>query len=100
MLAQLAELFRGRAGRRLDVAAVPPDVLLHASLVLRGLGAAVTRLDLDGGTLEARPGAGGVLRLRAEPEGDGSRVAIEMDGRDWGGVARVLAHELARGESA
>jgi hypothetical protein len=97
MLAQLADLLRGRAGRRLDVATVPADVLMQASLVLRGLGATVARLDLDAGTLEARLTAGAVLRLSAEPDGDGSRVEVTVDGRDWGGVARTLAHELARG---
>jgi hypothetical protein len=100
MLARLAGLLGRRAGRRLDVAAAPPDVLVHASLVLRGLGAAVARLDLDAGTLEARLAAGGRLRLSAEPEAEGSRVAITVDGRDRGRVARTLAHELARGGGA
>jgi hypothetical protein len=100
MLARLADLVRGRAGRRLRVATAPPDVLMQSSLVLRGLGATVARLDLDGGTLEARPAAGGRLRLSAEPEADGSRVEITLEGRDWGGVARALARELARGDGA
>jgi hypothetical protein len=96
MLAELADLLRGHAGRRLDVAALPADVLMHASLVLRGLGAAVARLDLDAGTLEARLAVGGGrLRLSAVARGDGSRVEIAVDGRDWGGVARALARELA-----
>jgi hypothetical protein len=72
-------------------------VLMQGSLVLRGLGAAIARLDLDGGTLEARLAVGGVLHLRAEADDDGSRVAIDVRGRDWGGVARVLARELAHG---
>ena len=46
---------------------------------------------------EARLAVGGVLRLRASAEGDGSRVAIDVEGRDWGGVARLLARELASG---
>ncbi len=100
MLARLADLLRGRAGRRLDVATAPPDVLLQGSLVLKGLGASVARLDLDAGTLEARLAEGGRLRLSAEPEAAGSRVEITVDGRDWAGVARALAAELARGESA
>ena len=100
MLNRLAELLRwpGRV-RRFDVPTAPVDVLMQSSLVLRGLGVAIRRLDVDTGTLEARLAVGGVLRLRASAEGDGSRVAID-DGRDWGGVARLLARELASGAAA
>jgi hypothetical protein len=100
VLGLLADLFAGRGRRRLDLATAPADVLLQAAIVLRSLGAAVTRLDLDAGTLEARLAAGGLLRLAAEPEADGSRVAIDVEGRDRGGVARLLARELARGGAA
>jgi len=86
--------------RRFDVGAAPADVLMQGSLVLRGLGAAISRLDLDTGTLEARLEVGGVLRLSAEPDADRSHVAIDVRGRDWGGVARVLARELAHGGGA
>jgi len=101
MLDQLAGLLTGRArGRTLDLTTAPPDVLLQSAIVLRSLEAAVTRLDLDTGALEARLAAGGLLRLRAEPAGDGSRVVIEVAGRDWGGVARLLARELEHGGGA
>lgn len=101
MLDRLADLLlRPGRLRRFDVATAPADVLMQSSLVLRGLGVAISRLDLDAGTLEARLAARGVLRLSAEPEGDGSRVAIEVEGRDWGGVARLLAQELERGGTA
>ena len=101
MLDRLADLLlrTGRV-RRLDVDAAPADVLMQGSLVLRGLGAAISRLDLDTGTLEARLAAGGVLRLSAEADRDESHVAIDVQGRDWDGVARVLARELAQGGSA
>jgi len=101
MLDRLADLlpWPGRV-RRFDLATAPADVLLQSSLVLRGLGAGISRLDLDAGTLEARLAAGGVLRLRASADGDGSRVAIDVAGRDRGGVARVLARELANGAAA
>ena len=101
MLDRLADIIRwpGRV-RRFDVGAAPADVLMQGSLVLRGLGAAISRLDLDTGTLEARLAVGGVLRLSAEPDADRSHVAIDVRGRDWGGVARVLARELAHGGGA
>jgi hypothetical protein len=98
MLERLADLlfWPGRV-RRFEVGAAPADVLMQSSLVLRGLGVAISRLDLDAGTLEARLTAGGVLRLRAQADDDRSHVAIDVDGRDWGGVARLLARELAGG---
>ena len=101
MLDRLADLvfWPGRV-RRFDVDAAPADVLMQGSLVLRGLGAAISRLDLDTGTLEARLAAGGVLRLSAEADQDESHVAIDVQGRDWGGVARALARELAQGGGA
>jgi hypothetical protein len=101
MLERLADLlpWSGRV-RCFEVDAAPTDVLMQSSLVLRGLGAAISRLDLDSGTLEARLAVGGVLRLRAEADDDRSRVAIDVQGRDWGGVARVLARELAQGGGA
>src|SRR5262249_10829537 len=90
------------AGRlpRVDVGAAQADVLMQSSLVLRGLGAAISRLDLDSGTLEARLAVGGVLRLRAEADDDRSRVAIDVQGRDCDGVARRLARELVQGGGA
>ena len=101
MLARLIDVLRrpGRV-RRFDVGAAPADVLMQGSFVLRGLGAAISRLDLDGGTLEARLAVGGVLHLRAEAADDRSRVAIDVQGRDRDGVARVLARELAQAGGA
>jgi hypothetical protein len=102
MLDRLAALLPwSRRVRRVDVDAAPADVLLQSSLVLRGLGASLTRLDLDAGALEARLAVGGVLRLRAEADADTrSHVAIDVEGRDWGGVARVLVRELTDGACA
>jgi hypothetical protein len=102
MLDRLAELLRWpRRLRRVDVDAAPADVLMQSSFVLRGLGATVARLDLDAGTLEARLAVGGVLRVHARGDDDArSHVAIDVRGRDWGGVARVLARELAHGGGA
>lgn len=101
MLDRLAHLLRRPPrARHLDVDAAPADVLMQSSLVLRGLGATLARVDLDGGTLEARLAVGSVLRVRAEADDQRSHVAIEVDGRDWGGVARVLARELAQAGGA
>jgi hypothetical protein len=101
MLDRLTDLLLWpRRVRRFDVATLPADVLMQSALVLRGLEVAVSRLDLEAGTLEARLAAGGVLRLSASAEGDGSRVAIDVEGRDRGGVARLLARELASGAVA
>jgi hypothetical protein len=99
MLDRLADLLlRSGRVRRFDVDGAPADVLMHSSLVLRGLGATLARLDLDAGTLEARLAVGARLRLRAEADhGARSHVAIDIEGRDWNGVARVLARELAQG---
>jgi len=38
--------------------------------------------------------------LRAEADDDRSHVAIDVQGRDWGGVARVLARELTQAGGA
>jgi hypothetical protein len=101
MLARLADLLRPRPRVvRLHVAAVPPDVLLQSGLVLRTLGAAVARLDVEAGTLEARLATRRRLYLHAEPEAEGSRVTIDVDGRDRDGVARTLAHELEKGAAS
>jgi hypothetical protein len=100
VLDRLAELFRPARARHVDVDAAPADVLMQSSLVLRGLGATLARLDLEGGTLEARLAVGGVLRVHAAPVAERSHVAIDVEGRDWGGVARALARELSHGGSA
>src|SRR5262249_1789224 len=101
MLDRLAHLlpWSGRV-RLFDVGAAPADVLMQSSLVLRGLGAAISRLDLDSGTLEAPLAVGGVLRLRAEADDDRSWAAIEVEGGDWEGAARRVARELVRGRGA
>jgi hypothetical protein len=102
MLDRLADVLRWpHRVRRVDVDAAPADVLMQSSFVLRGLGATVARLDLEAGTLEARLAVGGLLCVRADgDDGARSHVAIDVQGRDWGGVARVLARELAHGGGA
>jgi hypothetical protein len=86
-----------RRVRRVSVTTVPADVLLQSVAVLRHVGARVVRCDVEDGTLEARLVAGARLRLSASEEAAGSRVTLEMEGADWHGVARTLAHELAHG---
>jgi hypothetical protein len=101
MLGPLARLLHGRGrARTLRLASIPADVLLQSSVVLRNLGASIRRLDLDAGTLEAELLAGAVLRVRAESEVEGSRVDIDVAGRDWLGTARVLARELEQAGAA
>jgi hypothetical protein len=98
MLARLAVLLWPRArSTRLHVASEPADVLLQSGIVLRTLGAAVARLDVEAGTLEARLAGRRRLYLLAEPEAEGSRVTIDVDGRDRDGVSRLLARELEKG---
>jgi hypothetical protein len=73
-----------RARARDVVVAGPPDeVLLHSAVLLRHLGARITRLDTEAGTLEARrrrwlrPVS---IRLRAAAEGaEATRVSLESD---------------------
>ncbi|HVG77715.1 MAG TPA: hypothetical protein VNF03_06215 [Patescibacteria group bacterium] len=73
-----------RARARDVVVAGPPDeALLHAVVLLRHLGAHITRLDAEAGTLEARlrrwlwPTS---IRLRAAAEGtETTRVSLESD---------------------
>jgi hypothetical protein len=91
---------RRRHVRRLSVTTPPADVLLQTVAVLRHVGARVVRCDVEEGTLEARLAAGARLRLSAIEEPAGSRVTVETDGADWHGIARTLAHELARGGPA
>jgi hypothetical protein len=82
-----------RARARDVVVAGPPDeVLLHAVVLLRHLGAHITRLDAEAGTLEARlrrwprPAS---IRLRAEAEGaHTTRVSLESDALGGGLVFR------------
>ena len=84
-----------RARARDVVVAGPPDeVLLHAVVLLRHLGARITRLDAEAGTLEARlrrwlrPAS---LRLRAAAEGaETTRVSLESDGLGGGLMFRRL----------
>lgn len=73
---------RARA-RDVVVAGAPDEVLLHAVVLLRHLGAHITRLDAEAGTLEARlprwlrPTS---IRLRAAAEGtETTRVSLESD---------------------
>jgi hypothetical protein len=69
------------------VVAVEPDEALRASLaVLRHLGARITRYDADAGTLEARVHRfwrSALIRLRAEADGDATRVRVESDALAW-----------------
>jgi hypothetical protein len=74
------------------VAGPPDEVLLHAVVLLRHLGAHITRLDAEAGTLEARvrhwlrPAS---IRLRAAAEGaESTRVSLESDALGGGLILR------------
>jgi len=68
------------------VTAQPDEALLASVAVLRHLGARIIRYDAEAGTLEARlrrffrPA---LIRLRAEAEGDTTRVRVESDALAW-----------------
>ena len=89
----------GRGCTRDVVVAGPPDeALLHSVVLLRHLGARITRLDADAGTLEARqrrwllPAS---IRLRAAPEGaQATRVSLESDALGGGRMLRRLRGAL------
>ena len=86
------------AARELVVPASPDEVLLRAALVLKRLGARITRYDGEAGTLEARAGRRllpEVVRLRAAAEGaERTRVAIASDTADWRALVAQLAAAL------
>ena len=69
------------------VVSAQPDEALQASVaVLRHLGARITRYDAEAGTLEARVRRflrPALIRLRAEAEGETTRVRLESDALVW-----------------
>ncbi len=77
--------------RDVVVSAQPDEALLASVAVLRHLGARITRYDAEAGTLEARvrrflrPAS---IRLRAEPEGEATRVRVESDALGWAPMFR------------
>jgi hypothetical protein len=77
--------------RDVVVSAQPDEALLASVAVLRHLGARITRYDAEAGTLEAsvrrflRPA---LIRLRAEPEGEATRVSLESDALGWSPMFR------------
>jgi hypothetical protein len=74
-------------GRDVVVAAQPDDVLLHGVAVLRGLGARITRYDVEERTAEARLrrfARPALVRLRAVPAGAAAtRLHVESDALGW-----------------
>ena len=82
-----------RLSRARDVVvAAQPDVALLASVaVLRHLGARITRYDAEAGTLEARVRRflrPSLIRLRAEPDGEATRLRVESDALAWAPMFR------------
>jgi len=77
--------------RDVVVSAQPDEALLASVAVLRHLGARITRYDAEAGTLEAsvrrflRPA---LIRLRAEAEGETTRVRLESDALAWAPMFR------------
>lgn len=96
-------LFARRRALLLATAAPPDETLLRAVVILRAMGARITRYDGDDGSLEARLArwyACGTVRVCAAPDGDGSRVRIESDAPAWSLTRRLLTRELSSGEGS
>ena len=73
------------------VAAQPDEALLASVAVLRHLGARITRYDAEAGTLEARVRRflrPALIRLRAEPDGEATRLRVESDALGWAPMFR------------
>jgi hypothetical protein len=79
-----------------------PDTTLQLTgAALRRLGAAITRYDVDAGTLEARllP-SGGAVRVQAAADGEQrTRLSLVADAVSARVIKRGLRRELARPES-
>jgi hypothetical protein len=79
------------------VAAQPDETLLASIVALRHLGARITRYDTESGTLEARlrrflrPA---LIRLRAEPHGEATRLRVESDALGWTPMFRRFRGDL------
>ena len=90
-------LARARA-RDVVVAAQPDEVLLHGVVVLRRLGARITRYDADEGTAEARLrrlARPALIRLRAEAVGTATtRLRVESDALAWAPMFRRFRVDL------
>jgi hypothetical protein len=72
--------------RDLVVAVEPDQALLASVAVLRHLGGRITRYDVEAGTLEARVPRlwrSALIRLRADAEGDRTRLTVESDAVAW-----------------
>lgn len=77
--------------RDVVVAAQPDEALLASVAVLRHLGARITRYDAEAGTLEARVRRflrPALIRLRAEADGEATRVRVESDALAWSPMFR------------
>ena len=77
--------------RDVVVSAQPDEALLASVAVLRHLGARITRYDAEAGTLEARVRRflrPALIRLRAEAEGETTRVRLESDALGWSPMFR------------
>jgi hypothetical protein len=96
----VAAWWRVRRPKEVLVVAEAEAALLASVATLRRLGARITRYDTDALTLEARTAAGDghVLRVSAQPAGEGTtRLLIEADAGDGRQLVRRFRAELARG---
>jgi hypothetical protein len=79
-------MFRAARADDVVVTAQPDETLLASVAVLRHLGARITRYDAEAGTLEARVRRflrPALIRLRAEADGDATRLYVESDALGW-----------------
>jgi hypothetical protein len=86
--------------RDVVVAAAPEDVLRHGVVVLRRLGARITRYDMEAGTAEARLrrfARPALIRLRAEAtDATTTRLHVESDALAWSPMFRRFCGDLRR----
>jgi hypothetical protein len=87
----MGALSRSARPRDVVVTAQPDEALLASVAVLRHLGARITRYDAEAGTLEARVRRflrPALIRLRAEADGEATRVRVESDALAWAPMFR------------
>jgi len=89
--------------RDVVVAAQPDEALLASVAVLRHLGARITRYDAEAGMLEARVRRflrPALICLRAEADGQATRVSVRSDALAWAPMFRRFRGGLLHVTSA